>query len=1039
MSSTTIPKLPYLASTSLSSSAQVWVNQGGKDYRTLISDISGIAFIMEFSTIADLRAGGSFVGAGVAAIVESFAGVAATAQGAGLFINQGHTGQTDDGGDYIVSDQNVWLRITDWASASSFGTVGDGVTDDSAALQAWFNCGSTNRVLPPAKQGSSGYLINEPLVWTWRQGNDANAVAPASVYCGATFVAGSAFPAGATMLTLNTTRCSFYSLSWDGGRDGLGSNYAYGGVRVGTPVGQGNTFGFKNVFYNPIGTHTYGKGLAVENGNENSIIRPDIQQWSNMDPEYYNPAGSWTSDGIYMNYHDNEIIGGVARWCKYPNHFGPSAGTTFIKGHHPYNGNAFPTDYTNINSWSYDPITGFLTLNLAASKYLIPNQVAVVALQQNPVNVLSVSGDGVHSTYVVASWPSGTPSAGELWTVSGFAAKFNLTNAVVTSATSTTVVVANAGVSGTGTVGTGVITTYSGSFATMPGTGGATVIVQAAPNLTLPSAPAGTVATGAFVNQAVVYLEPGVQGAFYTESYLDEGQFVSNGDGFRIGAKCLFLQALSATCFLPTYQFAQTISGITIANPGVVTVTAHGMTTGQQFLVGGIVGTTQLNGRSFLAQVIDANTFSMTDLFGNTITTVGMGAYTSGGTIQQANNPNAVRVICDGQSYPYNLQFEGLGGNVAQSNLPMFAGGTMLCNVEPQASVPVASVTASGTNVTYHLAALPPGFNINTGVETFGFTTAGFNISTPTSVVSFTTSPATIVVASTATGATSAGSLQAVYSGDYSLLPGAYLLNPFQELRFGDGDFYVWAHVQGSTQNPTKTIYSPSSTIVEQYMLGGSTTATQVRINYSSDGSVKYGTTLFRVRPPNAASGSPSQTIFQVGANQDSGHSPAQDFAIQVNASSTVQFRYQNNLIIDFLTPSQISPTVASTVNWGSQTSPWLSVWANFWGESTAVGLTASTTHTRPGATQMAAQVNVFGTVANAGDAGALVAMLPGNHADVYNAGAHPMAVFPNGASDNIDGAGAGASVTLTNGLRCRYTCVATNVIISSQLGAASA
>ncbi len=106
---------------------------------------------------------------------------------------------------------------------------------------------------------------------------------------------------------------------------------------------------------------------------------------------------------------------------------------------------------------------------------------------------------------------------------------------------------------------------------------------------------------------------------------------------------------------------------------------------------------------------------------------------------------------------------------------------------------------------------------------------------------------------------------------------------------------------------------------------------------------------------------------------------------------------------------------------------------------SVANGLTASTTQTRVGGLALTKRVNRVTTVANASDAVTLPALLPGQSVDVYNAGSHAMSVFPNGSADAIDGGTAGAAVTLTNALRCRYTCVAANTIVSAQLGAASA
>lgn len=71
-----------------------------------------------------------------------------------------------------------------------------------------------------------------------------------------------------------------------------------------------------------------------------------------------------------------------------------------------------------------------------------------------------------------------------------------------------------------------------------------------------------------------------------------------------------------------------TITGITQANPAVVTVTGHGLATGDAVLIAGVVGMTEVNDRRFTITVLTANTFQLDgeDSTGHT-------AYTSGGTI----------------------------------------------------------------------------------------------------------------------------------------------------------------------------------------------------------------------------------------------------------------------------------------------------------------------------------------------------------------------------------------------------------------------
>lgn len=94
----------------------------------------------------------------------------------------------------------------------------------------------------------------------------------------------------------------------------------------------------------------------------------------------------------------------------------------------------------------------------------------------------------------------------------------------------------------------------------------------------------------------------------------------------------------------------------------------------------------------------------------------------------------------------------------------------------------------------------------------------------------------------------------------------------------------------------------------------------------------------------------------------------------------------------------------------------------------TALGTTLAT------ALVLTSVINQLSTVA-ANTGAALASLVPGAHQDLYNDGASPVTVYaPTGYT--VDGV---ASVTLTNALRCRYTCIAPGVIESSQLGAVSA
>ena len=75
----------------------------------------------------------------------------------------------------------------------------------------------------------------------------------------------------------------------------------------------------------------------------------------------------------------------------------------------------------------------------------------------------------------------------------------------------------------------------------------------------------------------------------------------------------------------------KTISGITQANPAVVTATSHGYSNGDEVLISGVSGMTEVNGKRFLVADKTTNTFELQDKDGVDINSTGFTAYSSGG------------------------------------------------------------------------------------------------------------------------------------------------------------------------------------------------------------------------------------------------------------------------------------------------------------------------------------------------------------------------------------------------------------------------
>ncbi len=81
-----------------------------------------------------------------------------------------------------------------------------------------------------------------------------------------------------------------------------------------------------------------------------------------------------------------------------------------------------------------------------------------------------------------------------------------------------------------------------------------------------------------------------------------------------------------------------TITGISQAADAVVTDVAHGYTTGQMIYIEGVLGMTQVNGRYYIVEVVNANSYTLDTVAGAEVDSTGYGAYTSGGTATRVNN-----------------------------------------------------------------------------------------------------------------------------------------------------------------------------------------------------------------------------------------------------------------------------------------------------------------------------------------------------------------------------------------------------------------
>lgn len=99
------------------------------------------------------------------------------------------------------------------------------------------------------------------------------------------------------------------------------------------------------------------------------------------------------------------------------------------------------------------------------------------------------------------------------------------------------------------------------------------------------------------------------------------------------------------------YNTIYTITGVSKANPGVVSLSTLTPTGGQTLVNGstvtisGVRGMTQLNTNRYIVSGISGTTFTLYDLYGNPVDTSAFGTWTSGGQCDQISYPATAAVI----------------------------------------------------------------------------------------------------------------------------------------------------------------------------------------------------------------------------------------------------------------------------------------------------------------------------------------------------------------------------------------------------------
>ena len=156
------------------------------------------------------------------------------------------------------------------------------------------------------------------------------------------------------------------------------------------------------------------------------------------------------------------------------------------------------------------------------------------------------------------------------------------------------------------------------------------------------------------------------------------------------------------------------ITGVTQANPGVVTSVGHGRAVNDAVYVSGIVGMTELAGEYLVNTAPTADTLTLKTLNGVVVDTTAYTAWSSGGTIAfidvvndlaTAGNKNTITWTADGLRYNVYKLDNGLYGYAGQTAVNSFVDDNITADISrtpPEANEPFTGADNYPGAVGYH-------------------------------------------------------------------------------------------------------------------------------------------------------------------------------------------------------------------------------------------------------------------------------------------------------------------------------------------------
>jgi Ubiquitin-activating enzyme E1 FCCH domain len=229
---------------------------------------------------------------------------------------------------------------------------------------------------------------------------------------------------------------------------------------------------------------------------------------------------------------------------------------------------------------------------------------------------------------------------------------------------------------------------------------------------------------------------------FFTEPYIDRYPLDVN---FNQGVRApVYVEGIQGTFFKDRQQYYNlwprfptffqmggstttgTITGITNANPGLVTSPNHNLTTGAVITISDVSGMTQLNGNIYTITVVDVNDFNIN------IDTTLFGIYTSGGSWISNNQTFSFTIAAPFLSKEVVLGGVDAGGNPITINDD--GNGNLLYLVpNPVVYTPLQNVNPAIPGM-YNRNNSNPGLNNPTIIGTVNYVSGQMNFTLPAGV-----------------------------------------------------------------------------------------------------------------------------------------------------------------------------------------------------------------------------------------------------------------------------------------------------------------